>query len=329
MGREQNKKVHFFFKLNPADNKSKCNVCGVKLAGSHATNLKRHLIAKHADVFNEFEIDDEIQQNMKKRKISYETSEESIVSSIIKIVTTDGKPLLFLDSEGFRQILNPIYNALSMNPITSRNVMEYVTVKEQTIKENIRALVKGKLVSLKIDVATRMDKAILGVNLQMIQSTMSKAEIVIKTLGMIQLRHSHTGMYIKEKVIEIINDYGITLDQIFSITSDNGKNMTKAIQILNDDSESFLDDDTHDDINGENVMDKLDTIQLANIHLVRCAAHTLQLCVIDINKLDEISEKVSSCRKICKLLRTETNRCIPQHKVRHHARVISKTLRRS
>lgn len=84
--------------------------------------------------------------------------------------------------------------------------------------------------------------------------------------------------------------------------------MTKAIQILNDDSESLLDDDTHDDINGENVMEKLDTIQLANIHLVRCAAHTLQLCVIDINKLDEISEKVSSCRKICKLLRTETNR---------------------
>lgn len=213
--RSKQKSALFFNLMQKTIHKSKCNVWGVKLAGSQVTNLKRHLIAKHAEVFNEFEIDDEIQQNMKKRKISYATSEESIVSSIIKIVTTDGKPLLFMDSEGFLQILNPIYNELSMNPITSRNAMEYVTVKEQTIKENIRALVKGKLVSLKIYIATRMDKAILGVNLQMIQSTMSKAEIVIKTLGMIQLRHSHTGMYIKEKVMEIINDYGITLDQVF------------------------------------------------------------------------------------------------------------------
>ncbi|KAH8338300.1 hypothetical protein KR074_005462 [Drosophila pseudoananassae] len=218
MGRDHNKKVQFFFQFKAEDNKSKCNVCGVKLAGSHVTNLKRHLIAKHAEIYNEFEIDDDkAQQNtcMKKRKISYETSEATIVSSILKIVTTDGKPFLFLDSEGFRQILNPIYNALSMNPITSRNVMEYVTAREQAIKENIKALVKGKLVSLKIDVATRMDKAILGVNLQMIHSSMSKAEIVIKTLGMIQLRHSHTGKYIQEKIMEIINDYGITLDQVF------------------------------------------------------------------------------------------------------------------
>ncbi|KAH8273936.1 hypothetical protein KR044_004403 [Drosophila immigrans] len=216
MGRDYNKKVNYFFKFNAEDNKSKCNVCDVKLSGSHITNLIRHLIAKHAVLYNEFDGDDDkVQQNMKKRKISYETSEASIVSSIIKIVTADGKPFIFLDSEAFREILNPIYNALSMNPITSRNVMEYVTVKEQTIKENIKALVKGKIVSLKIDVATRMDKAILGVNIQMIHSNMSKTDIVITTLGMIHLRHSHTGMYIKEKIMEIINDYGITLDQVF------------------------------------------------------------------------------------------------------------------
>jgi len=68
MGRDHNKKVHFF-QFNAEDNKSKCNVCGVKLAGSHATNLKRHLIPKHEEVFYEFEIDeDKVQQNMKKTR---------------------------------------------------------------------------------------------------------------------------------------------------------------------------------------------------------------------------------------------------------------------
>jgi len=72
----------------------------------------------------------------------------AIVSSLIKIVTTDGKPYIFLYSERFKEIMNPIYNALGMNPVTSQNLMNFVSVKEQFVKENIRALVKGKLVSL-------------------------------------------------------------------------------------------------------------------------------------------------------------------------------------
>ncbi|XP_070132568.1 uncharacterized protein [Drosophila bipectinata] len=127
-----------------------------------------------------------------------------------------------------------------------------------------------------------MDQAILGVNLQIIHSSMSKAEIVIKTLGMIQLRHSHTGKYIQEKIMEIINDYGITLDQVFSITSDNGKNMIKAVQILNDGSDSLFDDNANDDINGEEVMEKLDSIQLANIHLVHSSTQSAPSCGVDI-----------------------------------------------
>jgi len=101
MGRDHNKKCTFF-NFNAEDDKSKCNVCGLKLADSHAANLKRHLIAKHAKVFNEFRIEnDKVQQNMKKRKILYETREASIVSSIIKIVTTDGKPFYFWIAKGF------------------------------------------------------------------------------------------------------------------------------------------------------------------------------------------------------------------------------------
>ncbi|XP_034475521.1 uncharacterized protein LOC117782610 [Drosophila innubila] len=150
-----------------------------------------------------------------------------------------------------------------------------------------------------------MDKAILGVNLQMIQASLSKTAIVIKTLGMIELTDAHTGMYIKEKILDILHDYEITLDQVFSITSDNGKNMIKAVQILNESTEESL---FCDDRETENVMEKLDSIDLNNIHLVRCAIHTLQLCVFDVNKAKVISDKISACRTLSKSLRTETNR---------------------
>ncbi|KAH8336621.1 hypothetical protein KR059_010424 [Drosophila kikkawai] len=217
MGREANKKVHQFYKFNTSENKSECKVCGGKLTGNHSTNLKRHLTTKHGEIFRECDNEESTDSKvlLRQKKITHESSEEAIVNSLIKIVTTAGKPFLFLDSEGFKEILNPIYNALGMNPITSRNIMSFVSVREQAIKEDIRALVTRKLLSLKIDVATRMDKAILGVNLQMIHTTINKSEILVKTLGMIQLTCAHTEVYIRDTILDILDDYGISLDQIF------------------------------------------------------------------------------------------------------------------
>ncbi|KAH8357398.1 hypothetical protein KR084_004227, partial [Drosophila pseudotakahashii] len=213
---KMNKEVHFFFKFEKSVNKSTCNICGAKLAGNHLTNLRRHLITKHKDAFDALK-DNNIKTTIaKKRKISYETSEESITSSLVEMVTTDGRPLILLDSNGFRGIMSPIYNALHMTPITSRNIMDHVRAKEIAIKNEIKSLVKRKLLlSLKIDVATRMDKAILGINMQMIKSSIIKKEIIVRTLGMVQLFSSHTGMYIKNKIVDILDEYGISINQIF------------------------------------------------------------------------------------------------------------------
>lgn len=77
--------------------------------------------------------------------------------------------------------------------------------------------------------------------------------------------------------------------------------MVKAIELLNDDAteESIDDDDKEEDF-----MELLDSMIFPNVQLVRCAAHTLQLCVYDVNKQSEISQKVSTCCQMCKVLRT-------------------------
>jgi len=60
-----------------------------------------------------------------------------------------------------------------------------------------------------------MDKAILGTNLQMVHASLAKTKIIVKTLGMIELGGSHTGIYMKNKILEVLDDYGISLDQIY------------------------------------------------------------------------------------------------------------------
>lgn len=88
---------------------------------------------------------------------------------------------------------------------------------------------------------------------------------------------------------------------VLSITSDNGKNMIKAIELLNDHAtEESVDDDDEE----EDFMEMLDAMTFPNVQLVRCAAHTLQLCVYDVNKQSEISQKINICRQMCKVLRT-------------------------
>jgi len=62
---------------------------------------------------------------------------------------------------------------------------------------NIKKELKNKLICLKIDGVTRLDRCILGINCQFLND----GKIKILTLGLIQLLDKHTGSYLKEMVI--------------------------------------------------------------------------------------------------------------------------------
>ncbi|XP_055906354.1 zinc finger BED domain-containing protein 4-like [Eupeodes corollae] len=169
--------------------------------------------------------------------------------------------------------------------------MEFVDIRLQSIKDQIRKMTKGRILSLKIDCATRLDRSILGINLQFIELKKDSLNICVKTLGMVQLFERHTGQLIKEKILEILSDFQIDINQIYSITSDNGRNMLKAVEILNETSEMSEELDL-------GVEEIVDSITLPNIQSIRCAAHTLQLCVNDINKDINICQKIETARKL-------------------------------
>ncbi|KAL7724756.1 hypothetical protein ACLKA6_008633 [Drosophila palustris] len=83
---------------------------------------------------------------------------------------------------------------------------------------------------------------------------------------MIQLFESHTGRYIKERILDILKEFEIEMENVFSITSDNGRNMVKAIELFNDEA---TDQSIFDDRNTDDVMKELDSINFSTVHLVR------------------------------------------------------------
>jgi len=133
-----------------------------------------------------------------KETINIKISHDKLLSACTELVTVNGRPFSSLEDTGFKKILNPILDGFGNSfSIDKRNVRANVIETAITVRNNLKSLVKNRILSLKIDGATRKDKSILGINVQF----MSKENThVIKTLSMIELTESHTANYLKEKV---------------------------------------------------------------------------------------------------------------------------------
>lgn len=47
---------------------------------------------------------------------------------------------------------------------------------------------------------------------------------------MVQLNSSHTGFHLAEIIVNRLKEFGVTLNQIVAITTDNGSNMLKMVK---------------------------------------------------------------------------------------------------
>ncbi|XP_065073513.1 uncharacterized protein LOC135697668 [Ochlerotatus camptorhynchus] len=147
-------------------------------------NFIRHIRTEHAELamarglFRE-----EMEAIAKKRKISKRLiaiDRQIFVEAMIKLITIHHVPLHCVDWEGFKLLLDPISNSLNVR-MNRPNLMRHLLAAADKIRNSIKSLVKGKLLCLKIDSATRYGRHILGVNIQLFDP--EKQEIAIYTIG--------------------------------------------------------------------------------------------------------------------------------------------------
>ncbi|EFN63412.1 hypothetical protein EAG_00290, partial [Camponotus floridanus] len=96
------------------------------------------------------------------------------------------------------------------------------------IREEISEDTKNILISLKVDAVSRLDRSFIGINIQYIKNS----KIILRTLALKELKEKHTGEYIKAIIKNVCSSFNISLDQIYTITTDNSTNMLKAVRIL-------------------------------------------------------------------------------------------------
>ncbi|XP_040172637.1 uncharacterized protein LOC120905695, partial [Anopheles arabiensis] len=172
--------------------------------------------------------------------------------------------------------------------LNRQNLVCHLGAAAGKVRSEISSVVKGKLLCLKIDSATRLGRHILGVNIQF-YDTMKK-DIVIYTIGsMLELNNRHTGIFLKSKILEILALYNVSLEQIFTVTCDTGANMIAAVKQLQSELQTLFNTPTEDD--GCTIPDEqlewTESVEREFSHtitVVRQHVHTMQLSVSDVIK---------------------------------------------
>uniref|UniRef100_A0A182ICV8 Uncharacterized protein n=1 Tax=Anopheles arabiensis TaxID=7173 RepID=A0A182ICV8_ANOAR len=135
----------------------------------------------------------------------------------MKLIYCHNVPMMCVEWDGLGLILKPICDALKMN-LNRSNIVCHLGAAARKIRQELTTILKGKLLCLKIDCATCLGRHILGINIQYYCEL--QKDVVIYTIGMVELNNRHTGKFLKRKILEILNQYEISLEQIFTVTCD-------------------------------------------------------------------------------------------------------------
>ena len=184
-----------------------------------------------------------------------------------------------------------------------------------------------------------------GINAQYINC----GKIFLRAVAMVVLQQRQTGGHLKDVVSSSLASCGISLQQIFSITTDGGSNMLKCVDLMIEDQELerndpyILNASIEQVVSGVTYEDSLlaefeskifyedDAVVLRG---VRCAAHSLQLGVEDAIRCPTNSYVVdilNRVRTLVKYLRTaniivllnahKLNKAILDNETRWHSKL--------
>lgn len=162
-------------------NESKCiqEGCGKILKGNKISNIKRHYSTVHKIV---------IQKESSKKVSAFLTlNKEEFLTCCLGLTTVKSIPFsIFDDSDFFIKIIEPYERAYNIK-VNRHNVTRLVETSSEFIRSEICDAVKNRLVCLKMDIATRLERSILGINIQYIHDF----KIVVHTIG----KFFHLGFY--------------------------------------------------------------------------------------------------------------------------------------
>lgn len=146
-------------------------------------NFIRHFRTQHFDLalanglINIEDVSAKKERVISKRMVAID--KQLLMDSLLRMLTFHNLPMRCFQWEGFKQLIDPIASAVGVT-INTVTMIDFLNNIAQRMREQISTEMKGRLISLKIDSASRQNRHILGINVQYAIND----KVVIRTLGM-------------------------------------------------------------------------------------------------------------------------------------------------
>lgn len=314
-----------YFVYNTAENTSKCKSdgCPQIIKGKHATNLTNHIQRKHSNLKNQLrekleKYHSSTQPETRKRQdsiINVKISRENFLMGCLETVVIDGRPFNLMEGKGLRRMIGPVIAEFNRGQTPVSVGREYIQRKaieaQNIIKNKIKTELSGRLVSLQMDLTTHLGRVIFGMNTQYFADD----KVVVRTLAMKHLMDDMCGVTLAREIDIVLREFGLDVDDIYTVTTDNGSNVIKCTKILKIMQErrleEFLSKQSANEVNVDEMMRLINIeadrirqgLTLHFVHQIRCAAHVLNLVLTDVLGTDDMILRNEKYRNLVKNLK--------------------------
>ncbi|EDS28041.1 predicted protein [Culex quinquefasciatus] len=326
-----------YFEFDEATHTYKCKVKNCTSALKCKNTLRRHIAEIHGEIAREAGIigykrkeklyHGDAPNPKKLKSITIEVDPDLFQQGLVEMAAVNSISLNFFDSKAYKNTAGLVADVLGL-PIHADAMASFLSTMAKTVRELIAEELKGNLFSLKFDGATRGGRKILGVNAQLIVNS----KIRIRTLSMLEMVEKQTGLNLKTHIDGVLESYGSTIQKVYAVNTDRGKNMLNCSSRMKQDQEQALqaescsnaqsdlldgtsdncdetcceEEDSADsmmDLELDEILEEVDTIfqhgQDSFLESVCCGAHTLNLIFKDTMD-DETSNWLDKVRSIVK-----------------------------
>lgn len=199
--------LSFFEKIN---NKFKCLVTQCSKKYADKASATRHLKKQHPEIVTAIDGLKYTEKTDANIEIKAKTNPIKLMNAIIQLIVFHAIPFAFLNSKGFRYIMKYIDSFKQVGisfGIDRPNVQNKINETADRIKAKISSEVKGKLICLLLDIASRYNRSILGISIVYWHDGKPRT----KTIGMETLKISQTGRNLYDLVKVKLSQFGISL----------------------------------------------------------------------------------------------------------------------
>lgn len=154
---------------------------------------------------------------------------EKLQKICVRLVTEHGRPINMIEDTAFQELLSLTCSKNAdislLKQIHVKSVKKTVHEQADLIRSKIWSEIKNKLVSIKLDSVTCVERKFLGFNVQYIQN----GRIVVRNLAVHEVHGPQTGTFLKTALEEVLTDFRIGPENLYCICTDNGANMIKMV----------------------------------------------------------------------------------------------------